>query len=616
MYGALTCAALSVAARVDAQVPTPVVVQGRTAADSLLKARADSIAHADSASGALAQAEVPVLTEVGMSHRWNRDSLFSSGALTLADFLDRVPGLATLRARFYMAPQVGAYNGDVARVRLFLDGIELEALDTRSGGIADLSQFPLAALDELVIERGANELRLLMRSWRGPQLTTAQTRADVYTGDNRSNTFRGFLARRARNGFAMQVMLQQRSTDDRLLGGDGDATAILARVGIIKPNWSLDANMLRVRSTQQTLTLVNNAIFSDVGRPIPAYSQVQRELYLRFAAGDVSRGPWLQVIAAQRQHVENTPQRASDLGSGFAADSADSTRTSTQYIASVGWSSPHTRVSVTERLRRQDGLTLHQPSARIGFDLGRVSISAFGERNPFDKVTRADAAVRLQPVPWFAVTGAASYGTTGSQSLPVDSTNTRELVFLPVARAARGEVALRLGHLWFQGGGVFRDSAVLRAPAIFDRTTPVTIEGRVSGATFTVVGPLFKGFSVHVNGVRWQNAGVYRPQTEVRSELTWRYHWIGATKTGFTFLLAGTAEYRTPSFVPVLVSTGVATLATYQATPLGVRAEFTIKDATISVQSRNILNVPYSTVPGLLSSGPITIYGVRWTFWN
>ncbi|HYW50087.1 MAG TPA: hypothetical protein VE861_05745, partial [Gemmatimonadaceae bacterium] len=233
----------------------PLHAQQRSEPDSILKARADSIARADSTVGTLPQAEIPFLTEVGMSHRWDRDSLFSTGALTLADFLDRVPGLATLRARFYLAPQVAAYNGDVSKVRLFLDGIELESLDARSGGIVDLAQFPIAMLEQLVIERTAGELRLLMRSWRGPERVTAQTRADVYTGDNRSNTFRGYLARRAKGGFAFQAMLQRRSTDDRQLGGDGDATTIFARVGWIRPKWSIDGTLLRVNSTQQLLSL-------------------------------------------------------------------------------------------------------------------------------------------------------------------------------------------------------------------------------------------------------------------------------------------------------------------------------------------------------------------------
>ncbi len=605
MAGAIACAG------------APLCAQQRSAPDSILKLRADSIAKQDSVYGMLPQAELPLLTEVGMSHRWSRDSLFSTGALTLADFLDRVPGLASLRARFYLAPQVGAYNGDVSRVRLFLDGIELEPIDARSGGITDLSLFPIGALEELVIERGANELRLLMRSWRGPQLTTAQTRADVFTGDNRSNTFRGFLARRAKNGFAFQVMLQQRSTDDRQLGGDGDATTVFTRIGVIKPKWSIDATLLRARTTQQSLALINVDSYLSTGRPIPRYDQVQRDAYLRFGMGDMQRGPWLQLMAVSRQSAEATPFRTADVANGFKADSADTTNTSTQYVATAGWSSSRARFSVTERLRRVGGTTLHQPSARVGFDLGRLTLSGWAERNPFDEVTRVDAFARLQPVPWFAVTGAAAYGTTGSLALPIDSSNVLEQVFLPVARSARGEIGVRVGKLWVQAGGVVRDSAVLRAPALFDRTTPVTIEGRALGATIAVVGPLFRGFSMHVSGVQWQDAGLYRPQTQIRSELTWRYHWSGAARTGFDFMLAGQAEYRTVSYVPYLRDNGaIDVLPTFPGTPLGLRAEFTLKDATISIQLRNVLGLPYTTVPGLLMPGALTVYGVRWSFWN
>ncbi|MCC7052231.1 MAG: hypothetical protein IT355_03120 [Gemmatimonadaceae bacterium] len=615
MHRAVTLAVLVVAAVI---VASPLRAQVKSAADSLLRVRADSIARADSVTGALPQAEVPFLTEAGMSHRWNRDSLFSTGALTLADFLDRVPGLASLRARFYMGAQVGSYLGDAGRVRLFLDGIELDAIDPRSGGVVDLSLFPIGALEELVVERGANELRLHMRSWRGPLRLTAQTRADVLTGDNRSNTFRGYLARRARNGFAFQVMLQQRSTDDRRLGGDGDATTVFARAGLVRERWSLDGTLLRMRTTQQTLTLVAVREYELAGRPIPRYDQVQREAYLRFATGDQSRGPWLKVVAASRSNAENTPFGAASSTQRFLADSADTSRTSSQLVATAGWASAHAQVSATERLRRVDGRTLHQPSVRAGFDLGRLTGTAWAERNPFSEVTQADAFLKFLPAPRLALTGAVSYGTTGTLPLPADSSFTPAAVPLPVARAARGEVALRVGRLWLQGGAIVRDSAVLRAPRIFDRQTPWVAEGRATGLTWAVTGPLFKGFELHLNGVRWSDAGWYRPQLQARSELTWRYHWTGATKTGgFDFVLAGDVEYRTASRVPVYNSAGTVTpFPTFPATPLGIRAEFTLKDATITFQMRNLLNVPYTTVPGLLMPGPLAVYGVRWTFWN
>ena len=460
--------------------------------------------------------------------------------------------------------------------------------------------------------------RSLMRSWRGPLRYTAQTRADIFTGDNRSNTFRGFLARRTRSGFAFQAMLQRRSTDDRQLGGDGDATAIFTRLGVIRPSWSLDATLVRVRSTQQSLELINVSSYLATGRELPRYDQIQRDAYLRFATGDASRGAWVQVVAASRQNVENTPARSADPGRGFAADSADTTTNSAQFVATAGWTGSRTRLSLTERVRLVNGATLHQPAARAEFEIGRFAASAYVERNPFAKLTRGDAFARVRAGSHLAFTGAVSYGTRGTELLRRDSTDELILAGLPVAMAARAEVAVRLGQLWLQGGAVIRDSAVLRAPVIFDRATPPVQDGRALGAVFTVVGPLFRGFSVHLSGVAWDVPGMYRPRIQTRSELTWRYHWTGATRTGgFDFLLGGQAEYATRSFVPLLSPDGsFTTLPTFAATPLGLRAEFRLKDATISAQIRNIANVPYTTVPGLLMPGPLAVYGVRWTFWN
>jgi hypothetical protein len=567
----------------------------------------------------LPRAELPVLTEVGLSHRWNRDSLFSAGALTVADLLDRVPGFVSLRARFYMAGQLPAYNGEVGRVRLFLDGVELDPIDARSGGVPDLSQFPLAALEELVVERGANELRVLMRSWRGPLQTTAQTRADVLTGDNRSNTFRGYLARRSKSGFAVQAMLQQRSTEDRRLGGDGDATTIFTRVGWIQKSWSLDATLLRVRSAQQSLGVLNNSDFLLLGRDIPRYDQTQRDITVRLGVGDVTRGGWVQLLSAFRRNDEQSPVRtAADASRRFAVDSVDTLTTSTQYVASAGWTSQRARISATHRLRLVGGETLQHPSTRAGIDFGRLALSGYAERNPLDDVIRVDALARLQPIPRLALSGALSIGSSGTARVLPDSAGNNARVSLPPARALRAEVAFKLGRVWLQGGGVVRDSAVIRAPSLFDPSLRPISDGRVAGATYSVYGPLFRGFSLHMKGTRWQNIGWYRPQTEARTELTWRYRWTGATKTGgFVFVLAGDADYRSRINVPRRLPNGtVVPIQTAGPAPIGLRAEFTIKDATIMAQFRNVLAAPYTTYPGLLMPGPLTVYGIRWTFWN
>ena len=82
-------------------------------------------------------------------------ALFATGAITVADLLERVPGLSTLRTGWIAAPAVGAYLGDVRRVRVFYDGFEITPLDPRSRGALDLTEINLWSAEEVVDRAGA-----------------------------------------------------------------------------------------------------------------------------------------------------------------------------------------------------------------------------------------------------------------------------------------------------------------------------------------------------------------------------------------------------------------------------------------------------------------------------
>src|SRR5690348_11609534 len=72
-------------------------------ADSILRdtlAKKDSLhpvdtVRADTIKAPLAHAERPADLGIGRTLHWTRDSLFATGALTLTDLLDRVPGITT-----------------------------------------------------------------------------------------------------------------------------------------------------------------------------------------------------------------------------------------------------------------------------------------------------------------------------------------------------------------------------------------------------------------------------------------------------------------------------------------------------------------------------------------
>jgi hypothetical protein len=126
-----------------------------TLADSLLRdslAKRDSILRerirADTIRSPLAHAPPGAELSIGRRMSWSRDSLLGTGAITVTDLVDRVPGATTTRGGWIASPAAGAYLGDARRVRVFYDGFEMPALGSarRQRARSDTS--------ELVVSRG------------------------------------------------------------------------------------------------------------------------------------------------------------------------------------------------------------------------------------------------------------------------------------------------------------------------------------------------------------------------------------------------------------------------------------------------------------------------------
>jgi hypothetical protein len=197
------------------------------AADSMRadSARADSVPPRDTIKAPIARAPRSTAPEIsGRRVIWDRDAIFASGAVTLPDLLAQVPGVTTLHAGFIAAVSATSWYGEPGRVRVYLDDVEIDPLDARSGGVADLSIIQIWSLEEVAVERMAGELRVHLRSWR-VERTTAQTRTDVTTGSENTNLYRGFFGKRLNNGGVLQVAAQQYSTTSVRTRGDGDALA-------------------------------------------------------------------------------------------------------------------------------------------------------------------------------------------------------------------------------------------------------------------------------------------------------------------------------------------------------------------------------------------------------
>ena len=596
MVGAFFFAALSVSA---AQVVVPpaseIPIPPRPKTDSAQKQKPDTIQPAFGRSVGARTADL------GPQYEWGREEMFASGALTVADLLERVPGTTSFRSGWLASPKYLALNGDLNRVRIYYDGIEHDNLDPKSAPMLDLTTVDLWTLENVRIERSAGELRVHLRSWRVDR-TDPYTRTDVFTGDEDTNIYRGFYGKRFGSGTGIQLGGQQFSTRASRLGGGGDALSFMGRAGIARRTWSLDAFALRRSSSrvlQPTFSVTD-------GLSLPPYDGSHSLLYLRAATGNAANGPWAELIASHMRFADRgkriTPAEA--FSQRLVADTSDTTTSRFQYLASAGTSRGPVRASVSDRIRVFEGDAYHAASARVELANEYGIIGLYGETDQLSKARRGDLIGRLNPLPFIAIAGSIS------TNRPDDDGSVTEP---PRWTAARVEGGIRLLNPWLIGGFVTRDTAVLAGPIIFDTAYKSVNIGRRQGFYAGLRGRLYKGINLDVVGTRWDSAGFYQPRYQARSEINIVTSWLSRFPSGnFGLKAAFVNDYRGRVTFPTLAG-GRRTAASNVMSGL---LEIRILRGVVSYQVRNIVGENYQQIPDFFMPRGINIYGIRWEFWN
>ena len=577
-----------------------------------------NIVRADSMKTPFARAESPVPADIGLRYAWDREAFFATGAITLLDLLDRVPGLTGFRAGWSAAPMTASYLGVPGRIRVYYDGVEMDPLVPREGGMNDLSAIQLWQLEDVVVERGASEVRVFVRSWRHDRITP-YTRVDVYTGDEESNSYRGFYAKRWHNGMGLQVGAQQFSVAARPdQGGSGGGLTLLTRVGWARRDWSISGAFQSV--SHNVDALANGSRNGDGPERLPGLESRDRMATLRAGWRSPDRdGPWVQLTAMGRR-VTEIGERLTTASAGVPIDTVDTLASRPQYVAAAGLTRGGVRASGTLRTRAGTGSkrALLSPAFRLSIDRRWLSATALAERvERFDDstVTRTEGIARLSPLSWLSFAGAVSR-ESGSQSLTgegADAAGDAGQLSL------RGEVGVRLWRTWVSGGIMRRGDARLVTPRMFYPGQPpaTTSDSSLNGAFVALRGPLWKSFGIDAYGVRWDRAdALYRPQFQSRSEVYFRTNLLRKFPSGeFGFMAAGIFDYRSNVLFPSATTAGALSAAP-QSRVLGTLLELRLQNAVISWQYRNLLGARYEYVPGFAAPLPINVYGVRWDFWN
>ncbi len=613
-------------AALAAQVPTPPSAPapkdsaGRAAKDTTAAAgravsdtaKVDSAAMrrarlaADTVKAPIARAELPV--EQGGRWHWSGEALRAAGAATLADLVAQVPGATGFRANWIAAPQFVSYNGDAGRVRVFQDGVELDAIDPRNGAVLDLSVIPLWQCEEVSIERGPGELRVHLRSWRVDR-TIPFTRTDITTGSENTNLYRGYFGKRLHNGGAVQVAAQQYSTTSPRTAGDGSSLQVFGRVGWAWKRWSVDGTWRRASLDRAAAIRwpLNPALTYASG--VPAFKGAIGSAFARVAWGDpdLKGAPWVQLIAATQMVAENsTVSETTTLTDPTAVprDTVDSASSRSQYVLSAGASRWGINASATARLRASQGRTDLSPSLRIGYDRRFLSLAAYAETRGADSTRRLDLSARVAPWRWLVISGA--FGNYAPKS---------EAAGGPSFSASRLDVSTTLFGYSLTGGMLTRGLTTLAPPVALDSSLIRVGSGEVKGVVFEASGPVYKAIGFQVSGVRWEGSGAYRPQMEVHGRLGLSTSWLSRfPRDNFHVLAAGTYDHRTPMFFPT--ATGQVGQTTGPIDVIGARLEIRIESGTVFFQAENTVGKAYETAPGYLMPRRLQYYGLRWDFWN
>ena len=585
---------------------------------------------------------------------WDRDSLFASGALTLGDLLARVPGITLFSTGFVLAPQAAAWYGNPGGIRLYVDGVELDPVNVRNGGIPDLSVFPIWTLEDVLVERSAGELRVHMRTWRVDR-TTPTTRTDVMTGSENLNFYRGFFGRRFANGLALQAGAQQLTTTSRT-GMDGDALTAFGRLGWARGSWSVDLTLLRNGMNRSSGNRFVNTE-SPATAAMPALSGAEQLLYARIAWRDPqSGGPWAQFIAATIKGGGKDSIPQSNIGATggstgtttgtTSTGSIDSTTSRSEYTFAAGFTKWGLRLSTIDRVRPLNKTYVVSPGLRAEYDWKILSLAAAFDRtadpdvlvrlqtdtttkiddikdsvtkktigkdtvvtistrriNKTPQTSHTDAWARLTPFSWL------QFGAAWSRIAPQDTVN------IPPSVTTRIEAAVRWRDRWLSVGRITRGLTTLAPPIELDTSLRSVIDNKTSGITLGVRGPIAWGWTFDVQGVHWDAASWYRPQSELRSTIQFSSGFLDHFPRGnFHLLVAGTHEYRGPYFIYGDSATRLTEQPGYSV--IGALLEVRIGDATVTYQVRNPVGTIYYPYPGYVAPRIVNMYGIRWSFWN
>lgn len=612
LCGLIVSAALLATPAVGQEPPDTVVVDSlgvvsdslvtdTLAADSLL---ADSLA-ADTIfyNVPRARGRSPVGFATGM-WQWDRHGIMASGANTLSDLFQDVPGLISLLGGDYGSPAaMTAFAQGASSYRVIRDGFELPPLD---GGVADLQRIGLVGIGYVRLERSMGQMVVIMRSLEFEDGRTFSV-IEAGTGDLDTNAFRGTFTDPTAIGGSVGVGLERIDTR----GSMADRSEGGSRTGSWVRYFHHRGDDLAVGIEYR-----RNQSQTRVDRYIPGLSRTD---VLARAAWRPASAVTLSGYAGRSSLDLDAVQVASTIGGQ-----------QTQYGGSVAidWQ----ELWLDGAYRRFSGpfpsdaveMTGGYDDPRIGGVSGRAVRSTWGGM----ATTNFTARAWITPVREFTLFGSVSDGTYGARESAlatgvIPPVEIPEDPFLGTAvfterRSARVGAAIALLGVELGGAWLYVSSDVGRPLGTeLDVGSPVLPGAERNGIEGTFVLPTrWRAFTIEGSYQKWQQPGPYLPEQIYRG--SFEYHRV--FKASGNLEVWGSLGVRghdpMSSFVsPEVLSTGLADVPFFQN--WYARAQVRVVTVRLWIGIDNMtLRRGNQIYPDRLLPIARSFFALRWDLWN
>jgi hypothetical protein len=614
--GFLLAAAMFGAAAAGAQNPTPVsptpppADTGRRApaaspdtTHSAGPARTDTVPPPDSLSPDTFRAQLPRLGApagpLPAAGRivFDHDALWFSGALTLGELLQQVPGVFLVRAGWFGRPEVVHYAGQGASsIELFWDGFALDPLGRDSAGM-DVGQISLGLLQRVEVEVLPTTLRIYLFS-DAQTVRRPRTETSFATGDASTNTYRIRYLNRWKDGAGLGVGVEYLGTaaGPASSGHSNNLTLWGKGSWVPSPRFGVEYQALSMSVNRDSFTVKSSGggQFA-IGNP----ESHRTDAFLRGFAGtrDDGMGLRFDALAGSTTYTDSIASLARTEVQGAAIIGYRETRWSSELTTRVRDTATPFEVELRAAASPLAALTLSGSVDARSHVAGRHSLDA-----------SVGAEFRLWPA--LAIHGAARMrNAVANPAVLADTAQRVTDVSTGVSltsRAADLDVSFtRHGGYAAPLYGVF-DSLVPAYPSLPVRTVTATFALRptmyfsVSGWVRHPLDPLSSAYEPPYHS---RLAATFRSRllpilrrnafdftAEVAME-GWSHGALGADRTGAPILLPG-------------------------STVFDWRAEMRLVSAVLFWTVRNARGTQYSVIPGVPVTQAGQRYGVRWEFTN